>query len=158
MSLGRCRIQIDKPCRLLWAAFLLVTLVSAQNARAASLTSARGLSAATHDCECATKCLGDSCCCGHREHHTRLPAPEPTPQNDRANYSPCLLNSAPCGGSGLPNAPSSDYPVGRIAALVNAGHLVLPTVSSLIQLSTLNFLPDRRASRLNRPPKRLILA
>jgi hypothetical protein len=39
-----------------------------------------------------------------------------------------------------------------------AGHLRLDTVFSLIPRSTLNLLPHRRASRLDRPPERLILA
>jgi hypothetical protein len=157
VSGAHCAIQSDRRCRLLSAAFLLAALMSAQDVSAASPTSARSLHRAPHDCKCATKCRGDSCCCGPHEPQTRRPAPEPTPESDRADSSPCIMNSAPCGGSGIPNAPS-EGPVSRIAALAMAGHLGLKAVSSLIPFSTLNLLPDRRTSRLDRPPERLILA
>jgi hypothetical protein len=152
-----CAIQNDRRCRLLWAAFLLAALMLAQEVSAASPTSTRGLNRAPHDCKCATKCRGDSCCCGPHEPQTRRPAPEPTPESNRADGSPCMVNSAPCGGSGIPNAPS-EGPVSRIAALAMAGHLRHSAVSSLIPFSTLNLVPDRRTSRLDRPPECLILA
>ena len=43
-------------------------------------------------------------------------------------------------------------------AVALVGYLRLDTIGRLVPFSTLNLLPDRRASRLDRPPERLIRA
>jgi hypothetical protein len=153
-----CRAsQINESCRLLLAVSLLVALLSARDVAAAPLSSVRGITAAAHDCKCATKCRGESCCCGPHEPKTRLPAPEPTPETDRIVGNGCLMNSAPCRDSGLPSAPS-DGPVSKCASLVIFGYLRLDTVGSLLPFSTHSLVPHRRFSRLDRPPEGLIFA
>jgi hypothetical protein len=149
--------RISESFRLLLAAGLLVALIAGHEVSAASVSSARGITAARHDCKCATKCRGESCCCGPHAPHTPLPAPESTPEPDRVVSNPCLMNAAPCRDSGLPSA-SSDGPVSRCASLPTIGHLRLETVGRPLPFSTQNLLPRRRSSRLDRPPEGLVLA
>jgi hypothetical protein len=149
--------QINESCRLLLAAGLLVALTAGHEVSAASVSSTRGITAARHDCKCATKCRGESCCCGPHAPHTPLPAPESTPEPDRVVSNPCLMNAAPCRDSGLPSAPS-DGPVSKCASLVIFGYLRLDTVGSLLPFSTHSLVPHRRFSRLDRPPEGLIFA
>jgi hypothetical protein len=150
-------IRINEPCRILLAASLFVALIGAHDGIAASVSSAQGNTAAPHDCKCATKCRGDSCCCGPHKVKTQAPSPEPTDDPDRKLESPCQIKSIPCGDSGLPSA-SSNGPVSKNASLVKFERLRLATVGSLLPFSTHRLIPDRWASQLDRPPERLPLA
>jgi hypothetical protein len=154
---ARCAIWISHPCRLLVAASVAIVSLAACDVQAASLSSAREFSGVPHDCKCATKCRGDSCCCGPHKAKTRAPAPEPTDVPDRKLESPCQIKSTPCRDSGLPSA-SSNGPVSKNASLVKFERLRLATVGSLLPFSTHRLIPDRWASQLDRPPERLPLA
>jgi hypothetical protein len=156
VRLASSATQIDEPCRFLLAAVVLVALVSGRAVSAESVSSARGIAAAPHQCKCGTRC-GESCCCGPREAQSHPEAPEPIAGPDRAGVSACVLNSAPCGDRGLPSAPS-DRPVSKIAALAVLEHLQLDAAGFLLPFSARCLLPSRRASRLDRPPERLIVA
>jgi hypothetical protein len=142
---------------MLLAALMLIALISAQDVSAASVSAAQGIDAEHYHCTCGTRCRGESCCCGPRKPQTRLSALEPPAKPDRADDSPCVMNSAPCGDSALPGT-CSDGPVGKSAALVMSGQPQLGTVGFLVRSSTPRLFPSRRASRLDRPPDRLIFA
>ena len=157
MNPARRAIGKNETCRMLLAAGLLVALLEARDVAAASVSKAQGNTAAPHDCKCATKCRGDSCCCGPHKAKTQTPGPEPTNDPDRELGSPCQFNAAPCGHSGLPSA-SSNGPVSKNASLVKFEHLRLVTIGSLLPFSTRRLVPGRWASRLDRPPERLTLA
>ena len=150
-------IQIDEPCRLLLVTVLLVALISAQEVSAASVSAAPGINAAHHHCQCETRCRGESCCCKSDQSPIRPPAPEPAPKQGRTDASPCQMTSAPCGNSGLPSAPSGRS-VGKSAALAISEHPQLDPVGMMLPFSTPCLFPSQRASRLDRPPERLILA
>ena len=108
-------------------------------------------------CNCGPKCRQASCCCGRRGTRVRPPTPPPVPESIGADLSPCM-GSAPCEESGLPTAPSSVGPLGKLAALATGGHLLSANAVSLLPVSPLCLLPARRASRLDRPPEHLIVA
>jgi len=108
-------------------------------------------------CNCGPKCRQASCCCGRPGTRVRPPAPPPVPGPIGADPSPCM-GSAPCEESGLPTAPSSVGPLGKLAALAMGGHLLSANAVGLRLVSPPCLLPTRRASRLDRPPKHLIVA
>jgi hypothetical protein len=154
---ARCAIWISHPCRLLVAASVAIVSLAARDVQAASLSSAREFSGVPHDCKCATKCRGDSCCCG--PHHPQAPAPARVPTKERGPKlgSPCQFNSTPGGDRGIPMAPSGS-PVSKSASLVTFANLRLDTACCLLLYSAPSLLPARRASRLDRPPERPDLA
>jgi hypothetical protein len=154
---ARPAVQINEPCRVLLAALMLFALISAQDVSAASASAAQGIDVEQYHCKCGTHCRGESCCCGPHKPQTRLPAPDPPPKPDRADDSPCVMNSAPCGDSALPGVPAGG-PVGKSAAQAMSGRPQLGTVGFLLLFSTPGLFPSRRASRLDRPPERIIVA
>ncbi len=157
MKLANLAAAFDMRPRLLLLAVLFVALSAAQEVSADSLISARGRNEATHHCKCGTRCRGESCCCEPQEARTRRPAAVSTPNADHTDSTQCQMSSAPCGDPGLPDAPSGD-PVGNGAALAISERLRLDTIGRLLPISTSCLSPSRRASRLERPPERLILA
>ncbi len=156
MILARRAIPINELCRWFLAAALVVGLISATEASAESVSAVRRIGAAPHQCKCGMNC-GEACCCGTRETQTRAPASAPTSGPDRGFASKCVMNPAPCGHSGLPGARSGSS-VGKSLALAVSGRLQLDTAGFPLRSSTLFLLPARRASRLDRPPERLVVA
>jgi hypothetical protein len=134
---------------------LVVALVSAGQVSAASVSSSRGINAVPHNCKCAAKCQGESCCCGHRE--PRDEATEQAPQPDHASPSPCAMHPASCGGHGLPSAPSGSS-LSKSSALVIFSHLRRDAARVVVPFEAQSLHPTWWVSRLDRPPKRLILA
>ena len=147
-------------CRwFILAVVLLFGLCQSGATSASSVSSSAGFDAEEHaqHCKCGPKCRQASCCCGPRNTKVRPSNPQPVPEPIRADSSLCL-SSAPCGESGLPPAPSSVGPLGKVAALALRGHLLSADSGSLLPVSPRCLLPARRASRLDKPPEHLTLA
>src|SRR6185312_1347244 len=143
--------------RLLPIVMLVLACAFSGEVRAASVRGSDSFDAESHaqSCKCGAKCRGASCCCGSRKPKAVAKPTTPVVGLPRPDLSenPCL-NSAPCHDPILPTA----APVGssgKIAALASfeppparVGRRMLPTPPS--HLSS-----DRRAFRLDRPPKAL---
>jgi hypothetical protein len=155
VSFASCGLRFKSSRHALLAAtgLLLALLTTREPVLAASVSSAGEFDAAPHasQCKCATRCRGESCCCGRRAAPSRPPAP----QSGQADTSLCL-SPAPCADPGLPGAPSSS-PDGKGAALSPLECLRFDAVGSFLMSSPHRLLPSRRASRLDKPPERLIL-
>ena len=149
----------DWPARRLLPALVLVFAFGFQPAPASTMAPAHAFDGEkhAHDCKCATRCQGASCCGGPREAQTRLSYREPNPEPDRTGASPCMMNSAPCGDSRLPGT-FSEAPVKKTATLAIVEPLRLDTCGTLLPFFTHSLFPARRASRLDRPPEMLSLA
>ena len=145
---------LAEPGRLIVAAGLLVVLLAAHDVSASSVSSPTAeLTAPAHDCKCATRCRGASCCCGpHTSLARRAGCRACTAESAGAFASPCQLRSAPCGHSGLPSRPA-EFVTSESAVLETTGSLRLDTTGSFIPSSALSLIPGRRASRLDRPPE-----
>ncbi len=150
-------IEIDEPCRWRLAALLLVALFSAPEVSAASVSRAQDIEAAPHKCKCGMNCRDESCCCSPGERQTERPVPAPVSERDLAHSSPCAMNPAPCGHSGVPSVPSGG-PVTKMAALELLALPRFDTAGSLLALTAQRLMPLRRVSRLDRPPEHLVLA
>lgn len=153
-------IKIDARSRLLMASAMVIALVAARPASAASLSTAQATGVTSHVCKCGTKCRGDSCCCGPRKAQNTLSAPEPVPDLDAdadadADDNPCFVNPAPCGEPGLPGA-SYEGPVGKCAALACVIESRCETAGALLPFATQDLLPTPLPSRLDRPPEHLV--
>ena len=137
----------------------LLGLTIFQTAPASTMAPADAVAGETHghNCKCASRCQGASCCCGPREGQTRLLHLEPNPEPGRPGAGECMTKSAPCDNSGLPSTPS-EGPVNRNAALAVLEHRRHDALGTLLPFSSRNRLPVRRASRLDRPPELLVLA
>ena len=147
------------PARRVLPALVLVLATGFSSAQASAVAPAHafGSKEHAHNCKCATRCQGPSCCCGPREAQTAQSYRESDPGAARIGASPCTMTSAPCGNSGLPGTPS-EGPVTRIAALAVLEYRRLDAVGTLLPFCTWGLTPVRRASRLDRPPELLILA
>jgi hypothetical protein len=154
----RRRAPISGLTPLLVAGALFAALIVVMPASASSVASARGHGDTPHDCKCATKCRGDSCCCGPHEKPSRVP--ESSSSSDLANRidaSSCQMNSAPCGDSGLPNE-RSERPVSKNLAFQMLTGQQLDTRSELFALSSQSLPSLCLVGRVDRPPEDLVLA
>jgi hypothetical protein len=136
----------------------LAALLLANPASASSILSAHGSGDTPHACKCASKCRSDSCCCGPHEKQSRLPEPGRAPDSKHLDAtSPCQMNSAPCGDSGLPNEPS-ERRIGKCANFELLGQRELDTLGELLHLTSHSPLPISVAGRVDRPPEDFVLA
>jgi hypothetical protein len=150
-------IRTDRPCRwLMPAAVMLLGLGWSGEASATSVYSVGGHHARAHghDCKCASKCRGASCCCGPRVPGS-APASQSTPQGPSGwtgfDSGPCM-NSAPCKDAGLPSR-SSASPVSEGATLAIPEPAMASISGRLLPLFSAPRLPARRASRIEEPPE-----
>jgi hypothetical protein len=154
VKLEQQQIQIGRLSRLLTAGILLVALVCAQQASAASVSSSPYTAPTAHDCKCGMKCHRGSCCCGFNNPESGPPTPKPTSGSEQGIGRPCSMTSAPCGDSALPGA-TTDRPVSNCATLAMPGQLRSDTVGMLLPFSPPNLVPPPIPSRLHRPPEHL---
>ncbi len=151
-------IPIHALCRWTLLAVVLAALVSVQGVTASSVLSAGEIDGVRHNCKCGASCRGESCCCGPRQSQIRQPAPPvPPAELDGAHASPCQLNSAPCGDSGVPTAPSGGV-VTKSAVSIAVGCPRLDADGVPFTDKAQSLLPARLASRHDRPPRILDLA
>jgi hypothetical protein len=127
---------------------------------AATLSNTDSFDAAEHvkACKCGSKCRGASCCCGSRKSK-----PAPNPKAEVAPKSPLdfdqnpCLNSSPCRDPILPTS----APVGSSSKIAALGSLEPPPARvgrRMLAIPSSPLSSDRRASRLDRPPKASSLA
>ena len=135
-------------------ALLSALLASPGQISAAAVSSTEEPRSASHHCKCGMKCRDGSCCCGTRATPAQSTSGEPKPAPPDAR--PCV-DSTPCDDSGLPNAPSSG-PDGKGSALAMLAYLELDTSGTFLPSPSRRFLRSRRTSRLDKPPKRSVLA
>jgi hypothetical protein len=125
----------------------------------ASSVSSAGFDAAEHaqHCNCGPKCRQASCCCGPRNPKVRPPLSPPVPGATEADSTPCL-KSSPCQGSGLPTAPNSPGPSGKVTASAIGAHAPFAAAGRFLPSPPRCILPARRVSRRDKPPEHLALA
>ena len=141
--------------RPLSAAVLVLACLLAGEAGASSVSGVASFDAASHarDCRCGPKCRGDSCCCGSPK---PVSSPKPTgspkdPSRKAVSESPCL-NPAPCHDPLLP--PSTPVSSSEKAEASRSFDPPPSRVGRRMAPSRSSRLPsDRRASRLDRPPR-----
>ena len=140
------------------AVVLLFGLGWTGGASASSVSSA-GFDAAEHaqHCNCGAKCRQASCCCGPRNPKVRPPLSPPVPGATEADSTPCL-KSSPCQGSGLPTAPNSPGPSGKVTASAIGAHAPFAAAGRFLPSPPRCILPARRVSRRDKPPEHLALA
>ena len=154
----RRQSPINGLSRLLVAGALFAALIVVRPVSASSVASARGHGDTHHDCKCATKCRGDSCCCGPHEKPSRVPESSSSSDlADRIETSSCQINSAPCGDSGLPNE-RSERPVSKNLAFQMLTRQQLDNGSELFALSSQSLPSLCLVGRVDRPPEDLVLA
>jgi len=138
---------------LLPAVVLVLGVGWRAEAKASSLSVSPGFVANEHphDCKCATKCHGGSCCCGSRGTAGPTKAPVTVNQPSLADAGPCV-RSAPCGAPVLPTAPSLGS-LAQSGALATRGRPIFDVAERLVASSPHRILPARRASRLHKPPE-----
>ena len=153
----RKALPIEPHRWLTLAAVLIVGLALGDASFASSVSLSSGVDVDEHakQCDCGPKCRQASCC-GPRKTKVRPSTSSPSAEPLRANSSLCL-NSAPCGDSGLPSAPSTS-PLTKSATLSMIGHILPRESESLLLTSSRCILPARRASRLDEPPDETAIA
>jgi hypothetical protein len=146
------RLNLSRP-RLLPVVVLVLVCALVGETHGSNVSGSALFDAESHakDCKCGSKCRGASCCCGSPRTTPKPSLKVAIPNQADLAKNPCL-NSAPCGDPIAPrSAPLGSY--FKVAALVSiegspprdgGQPLVVPTSS----LST-----DRRANRLDRPPR-----
>jgi hypothetical protein len=102
-------------------------------------------------CKCGNKCRGGSCCCGHQQESNPTRVRPLDGESIAVGASPCMT-SAPCGESGLPSAPYSGA-FGEAAATAMCGFQLQEPAGRFLPPSPRCVIPDRRASRLDKPPE-----
>jgi hypothetical protein len=108
-------------------------------------------------CKCGSLCQHASCCCGRSARAAREDrASTSSPHADSASFAPCL-EEAPCGDSGLP--PTAGFRLQEMPA-VAAESLArsTPLISDFLVVHTSCGRPQWRPSRIQRPPRRHLLA
>ena len=118
---------------LMLAAVFVCVLLHSGSAFGSSVSRGHGFDVDehSHHCKCGTKCRGSSCCCGPVGTTVRNSASDSVSEGSDADAGPCL-NSAPCGDSGLPSAPSFNQHA-KIATLSMTGHNIQKRASGLLR-------------------------
>ena len=148
-------------CHRLWPVVVLVLVFGLSGeAGAASVSDGAGFDSTAHAlaCHCGPKCRGASCCCGSPAPVVppKAKAPAAGAPKGTSLDNPCL-SSAPCHDPLLP--PST--PVGSTEKAAASRSLESPPARIGRRLSpprSSRVPSDRRASRLDRPPKALATA
>ncbi len=138
---------------LMLAAVFVCVLLHSGSAFGSSVSRGHGFDVDEHSqhCKCRTKCRGSSCCCGPVGTTVRNSASDSVSEGSDADAGPCL-NSAPCGDSGLPSAPSFNQHA-KIATLSMTRREHPETCERFIAISSSCTLPARRACRIDKPPR-----
>lgn len=139
--------------RLLPAVVLIVGLGLPGEASASSISPPVAFDADDHAQHCRCRnCRQESCCCGSRKPRAQGGRTAPT----RRGEGPCI-GAAPCGDAGLPDVPVPG-PSGKAASLATGGHRPRLAAVRHVLPGDRCILPCRRASRLDEPPERPLLA
>ncbi len=140
---------------ILLLAFVLALVWRGETVRADAISSPHlDAESHTHRCKCASRCRGDSCCCG-RSSASRQRAPASIPVTPRAEANeasgPCL-GEAPCRDPGLPNS-TPPGPTARAAALTLSPVWRPSIASESLPPPASGRLLSGRSSRIDRPPR-----
>ena len=143
--------------RLLPAIALMLACAFCGEIGAATVSVAQPFDADSHAkaCKCGPKCRGASCCCGSSklEASPRPKTSTPSTSTPRTSPfdSPCL-NSAPCRDPISPPSASAGSS-GKVAAFGTSEPSPIPVGRRLLPSRSSRLPSDRRASRLDRPPR-----